>query len=159
MAEGLTRVAALPAEGPLGAFPPTDGGDYYSAGVPIVNFISSPVYLLNSDDTPEKVARERLVPTARTVVHILPVIAPVHIDRPLLPTTAEPGGCDSRSFAGRIVAGVGHWCNESLVGHGPVMPVRWSRVVVAPILSCRRDPIVGAANPDTVGASSRPEFH
>jgi len=71
LAENLTRIMLLPPEGPLGAFPPTDGGDYYLDDVPLVNFISSPVYLLNSEDTLEKVARERLVPTARTVARVL----------------------------------------------------------------------------------------
>jgi hypothetical protein len=71
LAENLSRLILLPPEGPLGSFPPTDGGDYYAAGVPLVNFISSPVYLLNSEDTLEKIAHDRLVPTTRTLIRVL----------------------------------------------------------------------------------------
>jgi hypothetical protein len=47
---GLDRCLLLPAEGPLGNYPPTDGGDWYLADIPIVNYISNPVYLLTDDD-------------------------------------------------------------------------------------------------------------
>lgn len=70
-AEELTRVVALPAEGPLGKYPPTDGGDFHSTGVPIANLISGPVYLLNSEDTIDKVNVGRLLPTARAVIRVL----------------------------------------------------------------------------------------
>jgi hypothetical protein len=42
---GVDRAFLLPPEGPLGPYPPTDGGDWYLTGVPLVNFISNPVYL------------------------------------------------------------------------------------------------------------------
>ena len=45
-----TASSFYPPEGPLGPYPPTDGGDWYPAGVPLVNFISNPVYLLNAED-------------------------------------------------------------------------------------------------------------
>jgi hypothetical protein len=61
---GLDRTVVLPAEGPLGSYPPTDGGDWYAAGVPIVNAISNPVYLLTDDDAMRWVARDRLPRTA-----------------------------------------------------------------------------------------------
>lgn len=47
---GLDRSLLLPAEGPLGPYPPTDGGDWWAAGVPVVNHISNPVYLLTDTD-------------------------------------------------------------------------------------------------------------
>ncbi len=69
--EGLERTILLPPHGPLGEFPPTDGGDFHLEGVPMVNFISPPIYLLNEEDTLDKVAVGRLAPTARTVIDVL----------------------------------------------------------------------------------------
>lgn len=56
----LDRSLILPAEGPLGDYPPTDGGDWYQAGVPVINCISNPVYLLTDDDALRWVDKERL---------------------------------------------------------------------------------------------------
>jgi hypothetical protein len=58
--QGVDRVVLLPAEGPLGSYPPTDGGDWFEAGVPVVNCISNPVCLLTADDEASWVDRERL---------------------------------------------------------------------------------------------------
>jgi hypothetical protein len=69
--ENLSRVICFPPEGPFGPYPPTDGGDFHEAGVPVINIISSPVCLLNSEDTLDKVAADRLEPTTRTVIRIL----------------------------------------------------------------------------------------
>ncbi len=69
--EDLQRTMLLPPHGPLGEFPPTDGGDFHLEGIPVVNFISPPIYLLNEEDTLDKVATERLEPTARTVIDVL----------------------------------------------------------------------------------------
>ncbi len=69
--ENLTRLVGLPPEGVFGPFPPTDGGDYYEAGVPVINMIGNPMYLLNAEDTLDKVAIDRLAPTARAVVKVL----------------------------------------------------------------------------------------
>ena len=71
VSEGISRVVGLPPEGPFGDYPPTDGGDFHEAGTPIVNLISSPIYLLNAEDTPDKVYAPRLLPTARAVVRVL----------------------------------------------------------------------------------------
>lgn len=60
LAFGLDRLMLLPAEGPLGNYPPTDGGDWYLANIPIVNYISNPVYLLTEDDGDEWVDEENL---------------------------------------------------------------------------------------------------
>jgi hypothetical protein len=67
----MDRVFLLPPEGPLGDFPPTDGGDWYEAGVPLVNIISNPVYLLNEEDDLEWVMEERLPKVAGTVAGIV----------------------------------------------------------------------------------------
>jgi hypothetical protein len=68
---GLDRSILLPPEGPLGDFPPTDGGDWYAAGVPVINAISNPVYLLTNDDALRWVDRPRLRRAARAFSQIL----------------------------------------------------------------------------------------
>lgn len=67
----LHRSVLLPAEGPLGPYPPTDGGDWWEAGVPVVNHISNPVYLLTEDDALEWVDRDRLPRVAGTFEEVL----------------------------------------------------------------------------------------
>ncbi len=62
---GMGRALLLPSEGPLGGYPPTDGGDWYEAGVPVINFISNPVYLLTDDDALQWVDKPRLAVAAR----------------------------------------------------------------------------------------------
>ncbi len=68
---GVDRAFLLPPEGPLGAYPPTDGGDWYAAGVPLVNFISNPVYLLNAEDDFHWVMESRLPKIAGAVAGIV----------------------------------------------------------------------------------------
>ncbi len=68
---GVDRAFLLPPEGPLGPYPPTDGGDWYQAGVPLVNFISNPVYLLNAEDAIEWVMENRLPKIAGAVAGIV----------------------------------------------------------------------------------------
>ena len=70
-AHDLKRCLLLPAEGPLGDYPPTDGGDWYEAGVPVVNYICNPVYLLTADDALEWVDKERLSKVAGAFADIL----------------------------------------------------------------------------------------
>lgn len=65
------RVFILPPEGPLGDFPPTDGGDWYEAGVPLINMISNPVYLLNAEDDYGWVMGERLPKVASCFIGII----------------------------------------------------------------------------------------
>lgn len=67
----LDRVILLPPEGPLGDLPPTDGGDWYEAKVPVINHISNPVYLLTDDDAMHWVARERLPRVAAAFAQII----------------------------------------------------------------------------------------
>ena len=68
---GVDRAFLLPPEGPLGPYPPTDGGDWYTAGVPLVNFISNPVYLLNAEDDFHWVMDSRLPKVAGAVAGIV----------------------------------------------------------------------------------------
>jgi hypothetical protein len=68
---GVDRAFLLPPEGPLGPYPPTDGGDWYLTGVPLVNFISNPVYLLNSEDDFHWVDQSRLAKVAGAVAGIV----------------------------------------------------------------------------------------
>ena len=62
VAQDLKRTLVLGAHGPLGEFPPTDGGDFHLEGVPVFNYICNPVYLLVDDDDLSRVDWERLVP-------------------------------------------------------------------------------------------------
>ena len=62
VAQDLRRTLVLGAHGPLGEFPPTDGGDFYLEGVPVFNYICNPVYLLVDADDLSKIDWERLVP-------------------------------------------------------------------------------------------------
>ncbi len=68
---GLSRSLILPAEGPLGDYPPTDGGDWHKAGVPVVNAISNPVYLLTDDDALRWVDKGRLAKTASCFAELI----------------------------------------------------------------------------------------
>ena len=67
----LRRIVLLPAEGPMGDYPPTDGGDWYDAGVPVINYISNPVYLLTDDDALRWVDRNRLPVVAASFAEIV----------------------------------------------------------------------------------------
>lgn len=67
----IDRVFLLPPEGPLGDYPPTDGGDWYEAGFPLINFISNPVYLLNAEDNLDWVMKDRLPKIAAAVADIV----------------------------------------------------------------------------------------
>ena len=62
VAQDLRRTLVLGAHGPLGEFPPTDGGDFYLEGVPVFNYICNPVYLLVDADDLSRIDWERLVP-------------------------------------------------------------------------------------------------
>lgn len=55
----------------LGERPPTDAAYYYTAGVPIVNFLSAPSYLFDKADTLDKVDKAGLVPLTRAGIRII----------------------------------------------------------------------------------------
>lgn len=69
-AEGLARSLVLPPTA-FGPRPPTDGGDFHLAGVPIVNFLTAPFYLFDSLDTMDKIHRPSLVPVTRAAARIV----------------------------------------------------------------------------------------
>jgi hypothetical protein len=69
-AEDLRRSLILPPTA-FGPRPPTDGGDFHLAGVPIVNFLTAPFYLFDSLDTMDKIHRPSLVPVTRAAVRIV----------------------------------------------------------------------------------------
>lgn len=67
----VDRIILLPPEGPLGEYPPTDGGDWYQAGIPVINYICNPVYLLNAEDSLDRVMRDRLSKVAGAFADII----------------------------------------------------------------------------------------
>jgi hypothetical protein len=69
-AEDLRRSLIL-APTAFGPRPTTDGGDFHLAGVPIVNYLTAPFYLFDSQDTLDKIHRPSLVPVTRAAVRII----------------------------------------------------------------------------------------
>jgi hypothetical protein len=69
-AEGLARSLVLPPTA-LGDRPPTDGGAFYPAGVPIVDFLTAPFYLFDVQDTLDKIDREHLAAITRAAIRIV----------------------------------------------------------------------------------------
>lgn len=69
-AEGLDRSLVLGPEA-LGPMPPTDGGFYHPAGIPVVSLLAAPMYLFDPLDTPAMVHEPSLVPTARATARIV----------------------------------------------------------------------------------------
>ena len=65
----LDRSLVLPAE-IFGPMPPTDGGFFHPAGVPMVNLLAAPSYLFDPADTIEMVHAPSLVPTARAALQL-----------------------------------------------------------------------------------------
>ena len=70
VAEDLRRSMIL-APDAFGPQPPTDGGFYHNEGVPIVNFLTAPFYLLDAMDTLDKIDRPGLVPLTRAAIRII----------------------------------------------------------------------------------------
>jgi len=68
--EGLRRSLLLPPTA-FGDRPTTDGGDFHLAGVPIVNYLTAPFYLFDSQDTMDKIHRESLVPVTRAAIRLV----------------------------------------------------------------------------------------
>lgn len=69
-AEGLGRSHILPPD-VFGPMPATDGAFFHPAGVPLVHFLTAPMYLFDSCDTMDKVHEASLEPVSRAVVSIL----------------------------------------------------------------------------------------
>ena len=66
----MRRSLVLPPE-VFGPFPTTDGGFFHEAGVPLVNFLTAPVYLFDSADTIDKIHVDSLEPVGRATVQIV----------------------------------------------------------------------------------------
>jgi hypothetical protein len=69
-AEDLRRSLVLPPE-VFGPSPTTDGGFFHLEGVPLVNFLTAPMYLFDSADTVDKVHVDSLEPVGRATVRIV----------------------------------------------------------------------------------------
>jgi len=68
--EKLERSLIMPPTA-FGPAPTTDGGAFHLAGVPLVNFLTAPYYLFDSQDTLDKVHRPSLVPVTRAAIRII----------------------------------------------------------------------------------------
>lgn len=51
--------------------PPTDAAFFHPAGVPLVSFLTAPMYLFDSQDTIDKIHEESLEPISRAVIQII----------------------------------------------------------------------------------------
>ena len=69
-AEDLRRSLLLPPDA-LFERPTTDGGFFHTAGVPIVQYLTAPMYLFDSQDTMDKIHQESLVPVTRATIRIV----------------------------------------------------------------------------------------
>ena len=68
--EDLRRSLIMPPTA-FGPAPTTDGAAFYLAGVPLVNFLTAPFYLFDSQDTLDKIHRPSLVPVTRAAIRII----------------------------------------------------------------------------------------
>ncbi len=69
-AEDLQRSLILPPTA-FGPRPTTDGGAFHQEGIPLVNFLTAPFYLFDSQDTLDKIHRPSLVPVTKAAVRII----------------------------------------------------------------------------------------
>jgi hypothetical protein len=73
IAEDLRRSWIMQPDGfpPGSPAPPTDGAFFHPAGVPIVNFLTAPMYLFDAQDTLDKIHTPSLVPVTRAAIRII----------------------------------------------------------------------------------------
>lgn len=69
-AEDLRRSLVLPPD-VFFENPPTDGSAFHGAGVPIVQYLTAPMYLFDAQDTLDKIHAETLVPLTRAVARLI----------------------------------------------------------------------------------------
>ncbi|MGH2760672.1 MAG: M28 family peptidase, partial [Actinomycetota bacterium] len=69
-AEDLGRSLIVPPD-VFGPHPTTDGGFFHLEGVPLVNFLTAPMYLFDSQDTIDKIHEASLEPVTRAAVRII----------------------------------------------------------------------------------------
>lgn len=65
----LYNTLLFPTVTPLGV--PTDAGPFNHEGIPIVSYISGPVYLFDAADTLERIPRDQLVPLAKLYIDFI----------------------------------------------------------------------------------------
>ncbi|WP_157248341.1 M28 family metallopeptidase [Nonomuraea typhae] len=70
VAEDLRRSFVLPPD-VFSPMPPTDGAFFHPEGVPLVHFLSAPMYLFDSADTLDKVHEPSLEPLTRAAIRIV----------------------------------------------------------------------------------------
>ncbi|MEV4890506.1 M28 family peptidase [Nonomuraea sp. NPDC055795] len=70
VAEDLKRSFVLPPD-VFSPMPPTDGAFFHPEGVPLVHFLSAPMYLFDSADTLDKVHESSLEPLTRAAIRIV----------------------------------------------------------------------------------------
>ena len=68
--EKLGRSLIMPPD-VFGTHPTTDGGFFHLHDVPLVDFLTAPMYLFDSQDTPDKIDEASLVPVTRAAVRIV----------------------------------------------------------------------------------------
>ncbi len=93
VAERVNRSLIL-APTAFGPQPPTDAGFYYAAGVPIVNFLAAPWYLVDRADRLDKVDTAGLVPLTRAGIRIIEStrgMSPADWRTPGMPGGPAPG--------------------------------------------------------------------
>jgi len=71
----LGRTLFMPTYSPLGV--PTDAGDFNRAGIPIISYISPPIYIYDPIDTPDMVAVDQLNPIATAFADIIESLDPL----------------------------------------------------------------------------------
>ena len=72
--EDLRRSFVLPPT-VFGPAPPTDGSAFYLAGVPVVHFLTAPMYLFDPADTIDKIHVPSLEPVTRAAIRIIESVA------------------------------------------------------------------------------------
>jgi len=72
MTHNLKRTTLLPTDTPLGV--PTDASAYNRAGLPVVSFISAPVYWNAAEDTWDKIAVDEIVPAVQAYDQMIQAI-------------------------------------------------------------------------------------
>lgn len=74
LSEDLRRSFVLPPT-VFGPAPPTDGSAFYLAGLPVVHFLTAPMYLFDPQDTIDKIHVPSLEPVTRAVIRIIESVA------------------------------------------------------------------------------------
>ncbi len=69
-AEDLRRSLIVPPD-VFGPHPTTDGGFFHTQNVPLVNFLTAPMYLFDSQDTPDKIHQASLEPVTGAAIRII----------------------------------------------------------------------------------------